>query len=604
MSVGAGIWKFAWVRGAVLPFFRRHWQRALAIRERIRINDETFHLVLAGVVGIIGGLVNVIFFGLIEGVMNLALGQAGEVVYIAEHLPVWQRIVTPALGGLIAGAILFYGLKLVANQGANNIVEVVIAGDGRLRIRSALVKAISSLISIGTGASLGREGSITQTSAALSSKIGQLAKWQPYRLRLLVACGAASGMAAAYNAPIAGAVFASQIVLGSFSMTYFAPVIFASVVASMVSRTFFGIKPFYEVPTFDFTSLAQLPWFLCLGLLSGITGAIFLKMLRQAEEYFARVKLPIYARMALGGLIVGLLAIEYPQVWGNGFGAINRILHVDTTFIFIAGLFLAKLLATLATVGSGAVGGVFTPTLFLGAAMGSIFGAVLHFLDWSHLPTGAFALVGMGSVLAATIHAPLLAMIMIFEISLNYSVMPPLMLACVVSTIVARNLHPDSIYTEPLRRKGVTEDTASQQQLGAATHRTVGEIMREPVPPVRDTASFREVADRFLTTTFNFLPVIDGSGKFIGIIALQDMKEHLGSDGFFDNIIAYDLMRPAPECLTPSQRLQDTLPILLKSELRNVPVINHPSERLLVGSVQRSEALSLLSEAISARRAI
>jgi chloride channel protein, CIC family len=600
--VGAGISKLALARDAALPFFRKHWQRALAIRERIRINDETFHLILAGGIGVIGGLVNVLFFYIIERVMGVALGQTGDVVEIAEHLPIWQRAITPAVGGLAAGAILFYGLRLVSNQGANNIVEVVIAGDGRLRIRSALIKAISSVISIGTGASIGREGSITQTSAALSSKLGQLAHWQPYRLRLLVACGAASGMSAAYNAPIAGAVFASQIVLGSFSMTYFAPVIFASVVASMISRSFFGIKPFYEVPSFDFTSLSQLPWFLALGLFSGITGATFLKMLRTAEEWFARLKVPIFARMALGGLIVGILAIQYPGVWGNGFGAINRILYVDATFIFIAGLFLAKLLATLATVGSGSVGGVFTPTLFLGAALGAMFGSILHWLGWSELPTGAFALVGMGSVVAATIHAPLLAMIMIFEISLNYSVMPPLMLACAVSTIVARNLDPDSIYTEPLRRKGVREDSTTEQ-LGAATHRTVGEIMREPVPPVRDTASFREVADRFLTTTFNFLPVTDHEGKFIGVIALQDLKEHLGGNGVFDTVIAYDLMRPAPECLTPNQRLQDTLAILLKSELRNVPVVNHPIERRLVGSVQRSEALALLSEAISARGA-
>jgi chloride channel protein, CIC family len=464
-----------------------------------------------------------------------------------------------------------------------------------------LFKALSSLISIGTGASIGREGSITQTTAALVSKGGQLMGWQPYRLRLLVACGAASGIAAAYNAPIAGAVFACQIVLGSFSMTYFAPVAFASVVATMVSRTFFGIQLFYGVPDFDFTRLSQLPWFLALGLISGVVGSLFLVLLQRGEEYFARLKAPIYVRMALGGLVVGVLAINYPQVWGNGYGAIDEILHKNPTFWFILGLLAAKLFATVAAVGSGAVGGVFTPTLFLGAALGSVFGATLHHFHLSDLPTGAFALVGMGSAIAATVHAPLLAMIMIFEISLNYSVMPPLMLACAISTVVARRLHPDSIYTAPLRRKGVTEDAVTQQ-LGEASQKTVGEIMREPVPPVRDTARFREVADRFLTTTFNFLPVVDQQQRFIGVIALQDLKEHLhGPSDDFANIIAYDLMRPPPDCLTPNQRLPDVFPTLLKSELRNVPVINHPSERRLVGSVQRSEALALLSEAISAR---
>lgn len=601
--MAAGIWAKNVLGNKILPFFRKHWQGALALRDKLRMTEETFHLVLAGVVGIIGGLTNLAFFIAIEWVMGFALRDRGEVVEIAQIMAPWQRVVTPALGGLAAGLVLYWGLRLVSNQGANNIVEVVAAGDGRLRIRSALVKALSSLLSIGTGASIGREGSITQTSAALASKAGQLAGWQPYRLRLLVACGASAGMAAAYNAPIAGAVFACQIVLGNFSMTYFAPVIFSSVVATMVSRSFFGLQTFYEVPAFDFTSLGQLPWFLALGLVSGIVASIFLVMLQRSEEYFARLKAPVYVRMSLGGLIVGLLALTYPHVWGNGYGAIDQILHKNPALWFIIGLFCAKLFAIVASVGSGTVGGVFTPTLFLGAALGSVFGTILHQLNWTDLPTGAFALVGMGSVLAGTVHAPLLAMIIIFEISLNYSVMPPLMLACAVSTIVARRLHPDSIYTAPLRRKGVTED-AAEQQIGVASQKTVGEIMREPVPPIRQTAKFREVADRFLTTTFNFLPVVDENDRFIGVIALHDMKEHLGAEFDFDNIIAYDLMRPPPDCVTPTQRLQDVLPVLLKSELRNVPVVNHPGDRRLVGSLQRSEALALLSDAISARRAV
>ncbi len=601
--MAGGIWAKNVFGTKILPFFRRHWQGALALRDKLRVTEETFHLILAGLVGVIGGLTNLAFFIAIEWVMGFALRTRGEVVEIAQIMGPWQRVITPALGGLAAGLVLYWGLRLVSNQGANNIVEVVTAGDGRLRIRSALIKALSSLLSIGTGASIGREGSITQTSAALASKAGQLAHWQPYRLRLLVACGAAAGMAAAYNAPIAGAVFACQIVLGNFSMTYFAPVIFASVVATMVSRTFFGLQTFYPVPDFDFTQLSQLPWFLALGVLSGFVASLFLVLLQHSEEFFARLKTPIYVRMALGGLIVGLLAVNYPQVWGNGYGAIDQILHKNPAFWVIVGLFCAKLFATVASVGSGAVGGVFTPTLFLGAALGSVFGSTLNHFGVTDMPTGAFALVGMGSVLAGTIHAPLLAMIMIFEISLNYSVMPPLMLACAVSTIIARRLHPESIYTAPLRRKGVTED-AGEKQIGVASQKTVGEIMREPVPPVRHTAKFREVADRFLTTTFNFLPVVDENDRFIGVIALHDMKEHLGTEFDFDNIIAYDLMRPPPDCVTPTQRLQDVLPVLLKSELRNVPVVNHPGDRRLVGSLQRSEALAMLSEAISARRAI
>src|SRR5215813_6441244 len=189
------------------------------------------------------------------------------------------------------------------------------------------MNAVSSLISINTGASIGREGLLIQLSSTLASKVGLLGDSPPYRLRLLVACGAAAGIAAVYNAPVAGAVFAAQIVLGNFAMNLFAPLVFASVVSTMVSRSFFGLEPLYKVPTFDFTSIYQLPWFLVLGVLAGGLGALFLKMLRFAEEWFERLRWPIYDRLALGGLAVGALAIAFPEVWGNGFSVTNGILH-------------------------------------------------------------------------------------------------------------------------------------------------------------------------------------------------------------------------------------------------------------------------------------
>src|SRR6185295_4315226 len=200
-----------------------------------------------------------------------------------------------------------WGLRLVGQKGSSNLLEVVVAGDGRLPFRVGVIKSLSSLLSIGSGASIGREGAITQLTATLASKFGQLANWPPYRLRLLVACGAASGIAAAYNAPVAGAVFAAFIVLGNFSMNMFAPLVFASVISSIVSRSFFGMEPRYVVPAFAITSLTQLPWFLLLGVLTGAAGAMFLKLLHWSEERFQLLGSPIYVRFALGGLVVGLV---------------------------------------------------------------------------------------------------------------------------------------------------------------------------------------------------------------------------------------------------------------------------------------------------------
>ena len=708
-------------------FFLRHWRRALRIRERILFSEETFHLLLAGGVGIIGGLVNIFFYYATESARLLFLRRPGEPAEVAEMMERWQRVLTPTLGGLCAGLVLYWGLRMAGQLGSTNLLEVIVAGDGRLPFRSGLVKFLSSLVTIGSGGSIGREGGITQMAATLASKWGQLAKWHPYRLRLLVGCGAASGIAAAYNAPISGAVFAALIVLGNFSMNLFAPLVFASVVATIVSRSFFGIQPWYSVPPFEFTRLTQLPWFVCLGIVSGAMGAAFLKLLRSSEEAFKKVRAPIYIRLALGGLLVGILALWFPGVWGNGYVITNRILHGEygspnfskgdlinlesfveklkhpaesdgvskyiatqlsptTTsllsnydghasaqlpealvsdlnrivlggplyqdqrfanvelsaktaqmlkqkpqgldlvrvnrklllevypqdisrthwrteaamgLLFLAGLVLAKLLATLATVGSGAVGGVFTPTLFLGAGLGAAFALTLEQLGaGENLPITAFAMVGMGSMLSATTRSPLLAMIMVFEISLSYSLMPALMLACVVSFLVARRLHPASIYTEPLHRKGliVPQDATASE---AAAERTVGEVMRVPVPPVRETATLREIADRFLTSSNNFLPVVDARGRLVGLVALQDMKEHLGGAEDLRGVIAYDFMRPSPPSVTPNQSLLDVLPVVLASEQRNIPVVNTLKENRLVGALPRAEVLGMFSEAIA-----
>jgi CIC family chloride channel protein len=365
------------------------------------------------------------------------------------------------------------------------------------------------------------------------------------------------------------------------------------------------------VPSFEFTRVTQLPWFILLGILAGMLGAFFLKMLQISGDIFKKIPVPLYVRMTLGGLIVGAISIKFPGVWGNGYEVTNRILQ-DTTqllpefshshdllFVILLGVLVAKFVATLATVGSGAVGGVFTPTLFLGASLGAAFGTALHQLGCGlELPVAAFALVGMGSMLAATTRSPLLAMIMVFEISLDYSLMPPLMLGCVVSILVAGRFVSESVYTEPLRRKGFIVRQESTRP-GTATERTVGDIMHEPIQPVRENATMNQIAERFLSSSNNFLPVVDAKERFIGLVALLDLKEYLGAGAELNAVIAYDVMRPPPPCVTPNQRLLDILPVVLSSEQRNIPVVNTLKENRLIGAVARAEVLNLFSEAIA-----
>ena len=581
-------------------YTRRHWQRALQVRQKLVISEETIHLFLAAGVGVIGGFVAVIFYEAISVGQNLFAHYLHHPVRnVADSLDLQSRVLVPMLGGLGAGLILFWGFRFAGKYRSTNLLEVVVAGDGRLPFRVGVIRTLSSLISITSGASIGREGGITQLSATVASKWGQLAHWQPYRLRLLVACGAAAGMSAAYNAPITGAIFAAHIVLGNFSMNMFAPLICSSVVAAMVSRSFFGIRLWYEVPNYDFTRISQLPWFIVLGIFAGGLGAIFLKLLRAGEELMKPAgNLPV--RMAVGGLLVGTMAMVCPEVWGNGYEIANEIVKSPPAERVLIGIFLAKLLATVITVGSGAVGGVITPTLFLGAGLGSILGAELKSagLMPPGMTEGIFALVGMGSVFAATTRSPLLAIVMIFEISLNYSLMPALMIACAVSILVSRGLHPHSVYTEPLRLRSLEMENP---RLGSATEQTIGDLMRAPVPPVRENSTLPEIGARFLGSSNNFLPVVNAEGRLLGVVALQDLKEYLGASRELNAVIALDVMRPVPPRLRPGQKLLDALPVLLASELRNVPVVNNFEEDRLIGSLPRADGLALLSEAISAK---
>lgn len=603
MSALAEYWlrATAWLKGLTA----RRWQQLLAWRGRWHSREDTVNLMLAGLVGVLGGLANKTFLFLTDGLKLLMLNHAGDPALIAEVLPPWLRLAVPAVGALLAGLTLYWGRRWMQNRGSTNLLEVVVAGDGRLPFRPNLVKTVSSLLSVASGASIGREGAIVQLSATLASKAGQIVESPPYRLRLLVACGAAAGMAAAYHAPIGGAVFAAQIVLGNFSMNLFAPLICSAVVAAVLTRSFFGVEPLYQVPGLEISGRLELPWFVILGAFSGFFGAVLLKLLQRSEAFFDSLRQPIYVRLLLAGLITGVLAMEVPGVWGNGYAVTSRLL-ADHPYYYGVGmvtiLLLAKLTSTVVAVGSGTVGGVFTPTLFVGAALGCLFGHGLHAANLTHVPVGAFALAGMGALLAATTHSPLLAMIMLFEISLNYSFMPALMLACAVGTLVSRRLHANSVYTEPLRQKGLLGETETDQ-LGAASQQTVGDLMREPVPPVAETATFQELGRRFLSSPYNFLPVVDTNRRLTGLIALQDLKAYLNAGEELQAVIAFDVMRPPPACLVPSQRLHEALPVLLTSELRNIPVVRSLGDRRLVGSLSRAEALSILSEVIASKSA-
>ena len=396
-------------------------------------------LPLAALAGILGALVTVLFREGIGGLEWLLGGHGGGLVEMSIGLPRWQRLLLPAVGGLVAGLILQEIGARLGGLRTTDYMEAIAVGDGRIGIRQSLVRAASSLCTVASGGSIGREGAMVQLAAMVASTLGRLARFNQDSLRLLVAAGAAAGLASAYNAPIAAALFVAEIVLGSIAIEHIGPPIVASAIANLTVHDFLGYAPVYVIPDFRIVSDWELWLYLLLGLIAGHMAPVFLNLLERAHRLFARLPVPLAVRLGLGGLIVGAISVYEPQVWGNGYGVVNSVLLAPWIWQALLTVLVLKMLATAATHGSGAVGGAFTPTLFVGALLGALFGTLVQML----LPTGtappnAYAVVGMGAMLAGTTHAPLMSILMVFEMTMDYRIVLPLMLAVVVAHYTAR----------------------------------------------------------------------------------------------------------------------------------------------------------------------
>ena len=422
--------------------------------------DDRWLLLWAALIGVVGALATVAFHVGMAFTERLATQHPGSLVHAAEALAPWRRALTPALGGVFAGAILWLAQRVAKGKKQPDYLEAIAIGDGRQGVKDTLLHSLSSLCTIGSGGSIGREGAMVQLAAATGSWIGQLGRFDGDDLRLLLACGAAAGFASAYDAALSGAIFIAEIVYGTLSIRRLGPLMVASVVAEVTVHQALGYAPVYKIPPLHVASLWELPLFLLMGLAMGALAPLFMVTLDGAHRLAARLRLALPLKLALGGLVVGAISIWWPQVWGNGYSVVNDVLKHPWPLALVAAVLIAKVFATAATTGSGAVGGVFTPTIFVGALLGLLAGSAAHAL-WpgSSLPV-VYAVIGMGAFLAATTHAPLMSFLIVFEMTLEYQLVPALMLSCLAAYHVSRAIRPQSIYHEALHR-----DTANEEDV-------------------------------------------------------------------------------------------------------------------------------------------
>ena len=429
------------------PFRRSALRSVRGLLSRLDVSWRS--LVVATFVGVLGALAVEGFRALLFALESLLVGaRGGHLVSAATVLAPEARLLAPAIGGLAAGLLLWLaersGRAEPPSHGGDYI-EAVAIGRGRLDLRGGALKVLASLLVVSTGGAVGREGAMVLLAAMGASAVGRVVG-RTVDLRLVVSCGAAAGLAAAYHAPLAGAVFVAEILLGSLALAQLGPVIVAAVMAYGVSVAVGGRAVLFPLAAVADPDAAQVALMVALGLAGGLAGAALLRWLEAARQIYARLALPLPLAFALGGLLVGLLSLWRPEVWGNGYSSIHQQLNAPGAWQVVALVLALKLLAVGATTGSGAPGGVFTPTLFVGAACGALIAAGLHALGLTQAVEPVYALLGMATLLAATTHAPVMAALMVFEMTGQYNMLAVLLPACVVAALVSRRLHPLSVY--------------------------------------------------------------------------------------------------------------------------------------------------------------
>jgi CIC family chloride channel protein len=568
---------------------------------------------LAAVIGVAGGLLGSAFLNLLEWIQARLTGQKdlgdGKLEPLAdavrENLVWWQVLLVPTAGGLAAGLVLLLLRGRKPPFGLADLVVLVQLRKGTIRLRESFVQIVSSACTIGSGGSIGREGANSQLAATVAALIARWSRVGSRPRAVLLGCGVAAGMATSYNAPITGAIFVMEVVLGNFAMDVFAPVVVAAVLATIVRPL---LREGSEHGHFQDISaqVAQLPWQLVLaamllGVLCGFGGIVFRSALATGRQLFGKLPPVLPLRLALGGLVVGAIGLLMPEVWGNGFDVIAVVAKGSPLLGVVMTLFAWKLIATVATVGSGGLGGIFTPNLVIGAAFGALFAHLLgHVTAITEHETATFVFVGMAGLTAATMHAPVTAVVLVFELTRHYELTLPVMLCSIVASVVAALLDQDSYYTAAVKAKG--EELPGGIESMAIRSTYVRDVMRADTLTIADTAPFREVMKLLSDHRGDTVYVQDAQGALVGRIELQDVKGFLNDPALTNVVIAADLTRPAVT-VRPEQSIANVMPLFDDPELREVAVAAAGAVPKLLGRIRHQDVLTTLgSEVLGQQR--
>jgi CIC family chloride channel protein len=577
--------------------------------DKIRSNETIFGVILAVIVGVIAGFGAVVFWKLID-VFSEFFFRGGAAAL--EPLGKYYVILVPAIGGLIFAPIIYFVSREAKGEGPPDVMEAVALKGGRIRKRVMPLKVLVSSLCIGSGGSVGREGPIVQIGSSAGSSIGQWLNLSDEWIKTLVLCGAAGGISATFNAPLAGIVFALEVIAGRFISPRFGYIVISSVAADVIARIFlFSAEhpsPFV-VPQYNIVSYWELLPYALLGIITALLAVGFIRFFYKTEDLFTKLRIPEYLKPALAGLGIGLIGLYYPQVFGVGYGthygpggilatsgAVDQVLAGQIGLATLLTILVLKMIATSLTLGSGGSGGIFAPSLFIGAMLGGAFGfGVHHFYPEITASSGAYALVGMGAFFAVVVRGPITSIIILFEITRDYALILPLMTAVVIGTIVARLFTPESIYTLRLLRRGI--DIRQIGQASPLREVTVEEAMTRNFPTVPPTMSVRQLVTRLRRSGHHGFPVVNAKGEFVGVVTIADVEAAM-TRGSRPDLTVDDIATKSVVVTYPDEYIHDVFVKLGTQDVGRIPVVARDNPKHLVGILRRHDVLIAYSKAI------
>jgi CIC family chloride channel protein len=562
------------------------------------VAETLYPLLIAVVIGVLAGLGAVAFRMLINLEIDLLWPDGDSFVerYTNAH---WAwRLTAPMLAGLIISPLIFRTAPEVRGPGVAEVIKALSLQDGIIRRRVTALKSLATATFIAAGCSVGREGPIVHIGASIGSSVTQLLRLGPDKRKLAIACGAAAGIAATFQAPMTGTMFAVEILLFDLEIASLSNIVIASVTGTVVAKAFGADQAIFQIPFFTLDHPAELLLYVVLGLITGIFSLLFMAYIFSLPKLFNKLRIPEWLAPAVAGLAVGALGLFRPEALGIGYETINEVLGGESILGVVALILVAKIFATGLCVGSGMSGGVFAPSLFIGAMLGCLFGHVAS-LFWPEMPLSPahYALIGMGAFVAGTTLAPITAILTIFELTYNYQVVLPLMAACIPSLVVVRLLHDFSIYETKLLTQGIR--IVRGHDANRLRSLTVKDTMCEEYECLRTSTPFHELVKMVLHSPFPHFMVLDERDFLVGVLSLRDIRSRLADPEYTgDHEVAADIMTKDVITVDEDQNLENAFRQFSLGNFSFLPVLSKNDSRRVVGYLKKDDLLNAYEQHI------